>query len=379
MLVLAKTPEHIKRPRNERKICQFKGCGAVFYGHFISKYCPDHRGQKVYNRNKSCFAESPNQTIKHGMAYATKAKIPCHYCGDDFEVMFMPRVETYPKYCTQHRPTHRRTKMSETPEIKASIEAEIIDSLPEVDESTIGDVVSIPLSIDNGEPMDIAEEIRSAHISIENFMTNGLVDSDDDDDVVLINPKTGEVAAVFRNGSVDDIVASADVIDSIKAASDPMDCDEPVSVETAAAADVKDSFSDLVTQAKVFFDPNQAVHIDNPSSDDDAGIVRPGVLGFRTVLADGKAIEYAKASSAGFSVELSGFVAIDKDPSGRPVSVRVTDFYTEVDDAMATIETDDFGTYYCTGEKRLEINSGTPEISVDDIVKRRFNEGWKRV
>ena len=67
---------------------------------------------------------------------------------------------------------------------------------------------------------------------------------------------------------------------------------------------------------------------------------------------------------------------IDKDASGRPVSVKVTDFYKDIDEAAATIVSDDFGTYYLVGDKRLEINSGTPEISVEDIVKRRFVDKW---
>lgn len=348
----AATPNRVRRPDPVRRTCQFQGCGKHFMGHVVSKYCKEHRGIRLHSdRNRMAVPETCNRTIKHGLQESCKCVLTCAHegCGAEYRVTLIPRVILYPKYCEIHRPFHRRKQMVD---MHVQAQGEMVD--PEsLDKETLDaiaatDVVVVPLT-----PPDNPEITDKDLLDV--FTANALVD-DGDDMAIMASPA--------NSNKPDDVVVIGEKIAS-----------EPVAQKVSLTED-----SVGAPAPKRFFDPLSTGSIMDPSSDDDAGMVRPDSLTMRTVMADGREIEYAQVKSSEFPVELQGFVArYSRD--GRTWSAGVTDYYKSVPEAMATVTTDNSGVYYRSGSSIANIASGTIEIVVDDVVVRRYDSNageWRR-
>ena len=99
------------------KICKFPDCDEVFYGTGNSKYCIEHRKseyKKVIDQDKNNEDKekrklnNSNQTFKHSSTTCYIIKFICPTCGKDFDVLIMPNVYVYPKYCEDHRNEWKR-------------------------------------------------------------------------------------------------------------------------------------------------------------------------------------------------------------------------------------------------------------------------------
>lgn len=99
------------------KVCQFPECNEVYFGTGHSKYCPEHRKseyrkfidqEKNEEEKEKRRLSNSNQTIKHSFTECKLIKVLCPTCGRDFEVLVMPNVYVYPKYCDLHRNEWKR-------------------------------------------------------------------------------------------------------------------------------------------------------------------------------------------------------------------------------------------------------------------------------
>ncbi len=60
-------PKSRRRQKLREKKCQYPGCGKIFFGIHISKYCPEHRQDRyrIRKRTKPEDVNIKNQTFKH--------------------------------------------------------------------------------------------------------------------------------------------------------------------------------------------------------------------------------------------------------------------------------------------------------------------------
>ncbi|HEX2956642.1 MAG TPA: hypothetical protein VHO70_07415, partial [Chitinispirillaceae bacterium] len=60
-------PKSRRRQKLREKRCQYPGCGKIFFGIHISKYCPEHRQDRyrIRKRTKPEDVNIKNQTYKH--------------------------------------------------------------------------------------------------------------------------------------------------------------------------------------------------------------------------------------------------------------------------------------------------------------------------
>jgi hypothetical protein len=107
-------PKSRRRQKLREKKCQYPGCGKIFFGIHISKFCPEHR-QDRYRIRKSIKPEDvniKNQTVKHNYTEVVIMDLPCtlEACDNQFKVMVYPRQYIYPKYCPNHRNEYKRLR-----------------------------------------------------------------------------------------------------------------------------------------------------------------------------------------------------------------------------------------------------------------------------
>ncbi|MDR0331459.1 MAG: hypothetical protein LBH93_07115 [Chitinispirillales bacterium] len=107
-------PKSRRRQKLREKKCQYPGCGKIFYGIHISKYCTEHRQDRyrIRKRSKPENVNIKNQTIQHPYTEVTMTAMHCKLVGCDhqFEVKLYPRQFVYPKYCPEHRNEYKRIR-----------------------------------------------------------------------------------------------------------------------------------------------------------------------------------------------------------------------------------------------------------------------------
>lgn len=107
-------PKSRRRQKLREKKCQYPGCGKIFYGIHISKYCAEHRQDRyrIRKRSKPENVNIKNQTIQHPCTEVTMTRMHCALegCDNEFEVKLYPRQFIYPKYCPEHRNEYKRIR-----------------------------------------------------------------------------------------------------------------------------------------------------------------------------------------------------------------------------------------------------------------------------
>ncbi len=107
-------PKTRRRQKLREKRCQYPGCGKIFFGIHISKYCHEHRKDRYRIRKRATPEDVnlKNQTIKHQYTEVVTMIMDCDLegCGHEFEVKIYPRQYVYPKYCPEHRNEYRRVR-----------------------------------------------------------------------------------------------------------------------------------------------------------------------------------------------------------------------------------------------------------------------------
>jgi hypothetical protein len=106
-----------KTPRGQKfkeKICMYPGCGKVFHGIHISKYCVEHRKDRyrIRKRTKPENVNLKNQTIQHKYTTVVEQTMTCalEQCESQFTIKIFPRQYIYPKFCQDHRNEYRRER-----------------------------------------------------------------------------------------------------------------------------------------------------------------------------------------------------------------------------------------------------------------------------
>jgi hypothetical protein len=99
------------------KQCQYPDCEEIFMGIGASKYCdlhqkPEYKKKLIQMKDAILEAEyeefsKSNTTIHHAHDKATEIELVCP-CGQHFKTKLYPNVDTYPKYCEEHRNVYRR-------------------------------------------------------------------------------------------------------------------------------------------------------------------------------------------------------------------------------------------------------------------------------
>jgi hypothetical protein len=107
-------PKSRRRQKLREKKCQYPGCGKIFFGIHISKYCPEHRQDRyrIRKRTKPEDVNIKNQTFKHNYTEVITMVLNCALegCDNQFEVKIYPRQYIYPKYCPEHRNEYKRIR-----------------------------------------------------------------------------------------------------------------------------------------------------------------------------------------------------------------------------------------------------------------------------
>jgi hypothetical protein len=107
-------PKSRRRQKLREKRCQYPGCGKIFFGIHISKYCPEHREDRyrIRKRTKPEDVNLKNQTFKHNYTEVVNMVMTCALegCEHQFEVKVYPRQYVYPKYCPEHRNEYKRMR-----------------------------------------------------------------------------------------------------------------------------------------------------------------------------------------------------------------------------------------------------------------------------
>jgi hypothetical protein len=107
-------PKSRRRQKLREKKCQYPGCGKIFFGIHISKYCPEHRQDRyrIRKRTKPEDVNIKNQTVKHAYTEVITMVLNCALegCDNQFEVKIYPRQYVYPKYCPEHRNEYKRIR-----------------------------------------------------------------------------------------------------------------------------------------------------------------------------------------------------------------------------------------------------------------------------
>jgi hypothetical protein len=107
-------PKSRRRQKLREKKCQYPGCGKIFFGIHISKYCPEHRQDRyrIRKRTKPEDVNIKNQTFKHNYSEVIVMVLNCALegCDNQFEVKIYPRQYIYPKFCPEHRNEYKRIR-----------------------------------------------------------------------------------------------------------------------------------------------------------------------------------------------------------------------------------------------------------------------------
>jgi len=105
-------PKTRRRQKLREKKCQYPGCGKIFFGIHIAKYCHEHRKDQYRIRKRAAPEDVnlKNQTIKHNNTEVQTVIMECGLegCEHEFELKIFPRQYVYPKYCDMHRNEFKR-------------------------------------------------------------------------------------------------------------------------------------------------------------------------------------------------------------------------------------------------------------------------------
>ncbi len=102
-------PKNKRKQKEYMKTCKYSGCGKVFKGISIAKYCEKHRGEEFRERKRTTTdPATTNRIIKYALPKASKTMLVCECCGQEFEATLYPRQTVYPKWCVEHTNKHRR-------------------------------------------------------------------------------------------------------------------------------------------------------------------------------------------------------------------------------------------------------------------------------
>ena len=105
-------PKTRRRQKLREKKCQYPGCGKIFFGIHIAKYCHEHRKDQYRIRKRAAPEDVnlKNQTIKHSNTEVQTVVMRCdlELCDHEFELKIFPRQYVYPKYCDLHRNEFKR-------------------------------------------------------------------------------------------------------------------------------------------------------------------------------------------------------------------------------------------------------------------------------
>ena len=101
------------------KTCCYPECDVEFMGVGKAKYCEEHRkpvyrkvldadriqAKKDYIKNNNF-----NQVIDHKLSKCELVIHRCQLegCPNEFKLLLIPNINTYPKFCEEHRSEHRR-------------------------------------------------------------------------------------------------------------------------------------------------------------------------------------------------------------------------------------------------------------------------------
>jgi len=116
MLSIKHRSEKFRKSKQKSRICEHPGCGVSFMGLSRTKYCEGHRAAKYsqerHNARKqeSVTFSKENLTINHKHVYAKRVKRVCSLggCNSCYEIILLPKVYVYPKYCEEHRSAYKR-------------------------------------------------------------------------------------------------------------------------------------------------------------------------------------------------------------------------------------------------------------------------------
>lgn len=105
-------PKAGRRQKLKEKKCQYPGCGKIFFGIHIAKYCHEHRKDQYRIRKRAAPEDVnlKNQTIKHTNTEVQTVEMTCALegCEHKFELKIFPRQFVYPKFCELHRNEFKR-------------------------------------------------------------------------------------------------------------------------------------------------------------------------------------------------------------------------------------------------------------------------------
>lgn len=90
--------------------CTYPGCEEKILSNGLAiRFCKEHKKAK-YRKKKEEKKENENQKIKHSNNTSVKIISKCQLdgCNNEFEIILLPRVYTYPKYCPEHRNEYKR-------------------------------------------------------------------------------------------------------------------------------------------------------------------------------------------------------------------------------------------------------------------------------
>jgi hypothetical protein len=181
-----------KTPRGQKfkeKICMYPGCGKVFHGIHISKYCVEHRKDRyrIRKRTKPEDVNLKNQTISHKYTTVVEQTMNCalEQCENQFTIKIFPRLYVYPKFCHDHRNEYKRERHLRQIGREDLIEAMKADNgmiaiTPqfEDEEEEIGtDTQSIEIIEENEEAVILEEDVDFT--PTEDFDENSLNREDD--------------------------------------------------------------------------------------------------------------------------------------------------------------------------------------------------------
>ena len=105
-------PKNKRHQKKKELTCQYPGCGSIFFGIAVSKYCLEHRQEKYRIRKPRELRpiEEENQIILHSFSIATEQIMTCDLegCHQSYSITLLPKQKVYTKFCSDHRNEFRR-------------------------------------------------------------------------------------------------------------------------------------------------------------------------------------------------------------------------------------------------------------------------------
>ena len=106
MMMISK---NTRKQKLKEHTCQYEGCGKVFFGIKVAKYCPEHRKPeyriRVYKKDE---LGDENKIISHKFTEVQNTVHNCEHCNAEYSIKIFPRQNIYPRYCPLHRNEYKR-------------------------------------------------------------------------------------------------------------------------------------------------------------------------------------------------------------------------------------------------------------------------------